>query len=322
MTPDHPIHERPPTPAPPPGPAAAAFAPGEYALLDAGDGRRLERFGGVVVDRPAPAADFPRAAPAETWRAADLRYDDGAWTGAPPSDWRVRWDGLAFRLRPAAGGQVGLFPEQVPAWNLLRRAGAARVLVLFAHAGASTLAAAGAVGAVEVVHVDSARTAVEAARENAVLSGLGGSPEAPGALDGGGGAGAVGAGCGVRTRWLVEDATRFVERAVRRGERYDAIALDPPSFGRAPGGRIWKIGRDLPTLLRHSAGLLSEEAGLLLVSAHTPGLDGAALRGMVIEARRAAGRSGGRVDCAAWRLTPTSGGVALPAGACAWWHGG
>ncbi|HXG26550.1 MAG TPA: class I SAM-dependent methyltransferase, partial [Candidatus Binatia bacterium] len=214
---------------------AARGEPGGYELLDAGDGRRLERFGRRVVDRPAPAAlearrDF------HAWRASDLRFDPGrGWTAAgkpvePAGDepWVLVVDGLRLELRPTDSGGLGLYPEHAAnlAWvaDRVRERVAARsatgeardagsvdppaVLHLFAHTGLLTLAAARAGAA--VAHVDAARGAVEWARRNAALSGLEDRP----------------------VRWLVDDAAAFVAREARRGRRYDGIVLDPPSFGR------------------------------------------------------------------------------------------
>lgn len=242
------------------------------ALLDAGDGRRLERFGPRIVDRPAPVAIGRRERP-EAWSAADLRYDGGrGWTGSAGLEpWLVEIEGLTLELRPTTAGGLGLFPEQLPnlAWLADRiRArvasghGQPEVLNLFAHTGLLTLAAAHAGAA--VVHVDAARAAVAWARRNADLSGLGERP----------------------IRWLVDDAVAFVAREERRGRRYDGLVLDPPSFGRS-GAHRWRLLDDLPALLEGCRAILASDAFVLL-TAHTTGIAG---HDLVDVARQALGGS-------------------------------
>jgi 23S rRNA (cytosine1962-C5)-methyltransferase len=243
-----------------------------YELLDAGDGRRLERFGPRVVDRPAPAASGPRHGDYFTWRRADLRFEPGrGWFGTPEAHvpWPVEIDGLALELRPTASGGVGVYPEHAMnlAWVAEQVAAVASasegadgplVLNLFAHTGLLSLGAARAGAA--VAHVDASKSAVDLARRNAALSGL----------------------AQRQIRWLVDDATGFVAREARRGRRYDGIVLDPPSFGRA-GRRQWRLADALPALLARCRDVAAEGAFVLL-TAHTTGLDGSSLRGMVQEA--------------------------------------
>ncbi|HET9853178.1 MAG TPA: class I SAM-dependent methyltransferase [Candidatus Limnocylindrales bacterium] len=244
----------------------------DYDLLDAGDGRRLERFGERVVDRPAPAATGTRLGDFFAWRRADLRFDPGGeWIGAPAAlePWPVAIDGLTLELRPTASGGLGIYPEHAAnlAWVTARvrdrvaaaaRGEAPQVLNLFAHTGLVTLAAARAGAA--VAHVDASNGAVDWARRNASLSGLDDRP----------------------VRWLVDDAGAFVAREARRGRRYDGVVLDPPSFGRA-GRRQWKLAAELPTLLAACRSVAADDAFVLLTS-HTTGLDGAALLGALREA--------------------------------------
>lgn len=262
------------SPAPGPDPAG-------YALLDAGDGRRLEWFGARLVDRPAPAALVPRRDPG-LWREADLRFDaDRGWSGASPRDaWTVVLQGLVLELRPTASGGLGLYPEHLANLEWLEGRTRERVdaggdasgrpaplmLNLFAHTGLATLAAARA-GA-SVTHVDAARSAVAWGRRNAALSALADRP----------------------IRWLVDDALSFVEREGRRGRRYDIIVLDPPSLGRS-GRRTWRLSDDLPGLLGACAAISAGDAALLL-TAHTTGLREADLRAVVTGAfsRRGARR--------------------------------
>lgn len=243
-----------------------------YELIDAGVRRRLERFGPVTIDRPAPGADGFRLAPGR-WGGADLRFDPGTgWSGPawPAEPWPVPVDGLTMELRPTASGGVGLYPEHAANLDWLRAQVAARVadpragrggdpaqgspavLNLFAHTGLATLALARAGAA--VAHVDGARSAVAWARRNAELSGLGDLP----------------------IRWLVDDAAAFVAREARRDRRYDGIVLDPPAFGRA-GGREWRLEEELPDLLAACREVAQDDAFVLL-TAHTEGFDGEALR--------------------------------------------
>jgi 23S rRNA (cytosine1962-C5)-methyltransferase len=223
-----------------------------WELIDAGDGRRLERFGGRIVDRPAPTATERRRAPASTWSDADLVYDrDRGWHGADLEAWAVDLDGLRLELRPTEAGQVGLYPEHRAHWPWLRDHLAGRsapaVLHLFAATGASTLALASA-GA-RVTHVDASRPAVAWARRNAELSGLAAAP----------------------IRWMVDDALDFVRREGRRRRRYTGIVLDPPSYGHGPGGRRWALVEALPELLDAIANVAESEAFVLL-TAHSTGL--------------------------------------------------
>jgi 23S rRNA (cytosine1962-C5)-methyltransferase len=224
-----------------------------YTLIDAGDGRRLERFESRVVDRPAPSvAETPTRAGSETWSAVDLRFDrDHGWTGDDQGPWRMAIDGLTLELRPTAAGQLGLFPEHALAWPWLRDRLAERsgpeVLHLFAYTGATTLALAAA-GA-QVTHVDASRPAVAWARRNAELSGLAERP----------------------IRWIVDDAVAYVRREERRGRRYAGIILDPPTFGHGPAGTRWALDDALPVLLAACAGVAAPDAFVLL-TAHAPEL--------------------------------------------------
>lgn len=227
-----------------------------YELIDFGAGRKLERIGGRLLDRPCPpAVNVARAlAP---WPPVDARFEAdriarGRWVGvAPPAGWECEIGSIVLSLRQGEFGHVGVFPEQAPLWSALSvdlgNATGAKVLSLFAYTGGATLAAAAA-GA-EVVHVDSSKSAVDWARRNAERSGL---SEAP-------------------IRWIVDDAAAFVAREIRRGRRYDAIVLDPPSYGAGGKGRRWSIDSDLPALLDDCRTLTGPTPRRIVLSCHSPG---------------------------------------------------
>ena len=268
----------------------------QYELLDFGGGRRLERFGDVTLDRPCPTAEHIRPADPAAWEKADARFDrtaadEGTWTSHRelPQRWTIAHSPLVLEVRPTAFGQVGLFPEQAQNWDWIagqvRKApplqwgGCSvaqspgpvlspplRVLNLFAYTGASTLAAAAA-GA-EVTHVDAARNMVAWARRNAASSGLAGAP----------------------VRWLVEDAAKFVRRELRRGNRYDAVILDPPSYGHGPHGEVWRLSQHLARLLELCGRLTGPERQFMLLTCHTPGFSASRLRELAVEALGESGR--------------------------------
>lgn len=234
-----------------------------YELIDVGGGARLERFGERIVDRPHPAALGSRGDP-DAWRRADLRFDrDGGWTGASSAmaPWPIGVAGITLELRPTEAGQLGLFPEHLAMLPWLIDQGRSReglasptahrpsVLHLFAYTGLATLALASAGAA--VTHVDASRPSVGWARENAARSGLEDRP----------------------IRWIVDDATAFVHRELRRDRRYDGLILDPPSYGHGPAGQAWRMDRDLAGLLAAAVRLVSA-AGFVLLTAHSPGFDG------------------------------------------------
>ena len=232
------------------------FAPQHYELIDFGDGEKLERFAGKIVRRVCPTAyDWAKADPAN-W-ASDLRYQldpkssaRGAWRDNPnTSDWTLPFASLKLQLKPTPYGHLGIFPEQAVNWKWFLNSPndfrGAKVLNLFAYTGATSLVLA-SLGA-NVVHVDSAKSVVAWARENAALSGL---KEAP-------------------IRWIVEDAVKFVSREIKRGNRYDLMIADPPSFGHGPKKQSWKYERDIEPLVESLAELKSENFKGLLLSGHT-----------------------------------------------------
>ena len=233
----------------------------DYELLDSGDGRKLERFGKYVLARPCSQALWrPARSPAD-WSRADAAFDreDGnRWHGRSnlPKDWQIETAGMRFKLGGTDFGHLGIFPEQRAQWTWIREkvrrkkeeGRSIRVLNLFAYSGGSTLAAA--LGGAEVCHLDASKGMVEWARENARLNGLAERP----------------------IRWIVDDAHKFMRREIRRGRKYEAIILDPPTFGRGAGGEMYKIERDLQETLGLVRDLLSDRPAFVLFSSHTPGL--------------------------------------------------
>ena len=240
----------------------------DYQVLDTGDGEKLERWKDVILRRPDPQVIWPKAAP-ELWAQADAHYTrsetgGGNWSffRTLPERWVVTLGELKFYVRPTGFKHTGLFPEQAVNWDwmsgLIRNANRPiRVLNLFAYTGGATVACA-ASGA-EVVHVDAAKGMVAWAKDNAAASGLG---EAP-------------------IRYIVDDCVKFVKRELRRGNRYDGIVMDPPSYGRGPTGELWKIEDDLYPLVADCAQLLSDEPAFFLVNSYTTGLAASVLKNIL-----------------------------------------
>lgn len=267
----------------------------DYEILDAGGGEKLERWGNVTLLRPDPQAVWPLRSNA----AAQARYirsatGGGHWEYAQelPESWQVRYKDLTFLVRPTGFKHTGLFPEQATNWDwmraLLRERANARVLNLFAYTGAATCALLKA-GA-NVTHVDAAKSINAWAKQNVALSGLSDAP----------------------VRYLADDAMKFVQREARRGSRYDAILMDPPSYGRGPGGELWKIEQDLYPLVEAAAGLLSDAPVFFLINSYTTGLAPTVLKNVlktVLHARRA------KITCGEVGLPIRAGGLVLPCGA-------
>ena len=263
-----------------PGPALAPTAEvlrtrawPDYALLDSGAGKKLERYGRFTAVRPEPQCLWRPRLPAEAWARADAVFDPsdeedaGHWRfdhGRPPETWPLGWGPAKFNARFTAFRHLAFFPEQAANWAWLeaavRRAPEPpRILNLFGYTGVASLvcAAAGA----SVTHVDASKKAIGWARENAGLSGLADKP----------------------VRWLCEDARRYIQREVRRGSRYEGIILDPPKYGRGPDGEVWRLHEDLPELVRLCAELLSDKAQFLLLNAYAARISGLSLAHMLRE---------------------------------------
>ena len=276
----------------------------DYEVLDTSDGEKLERWGKYYLVRPDPQVIWFTSKEDRRWRDFDARYarsnsGGGQWSrNRLPERWQIRYRELTFNVKPMNFKHTGVFPEQAANWDFIdaqiRSAGRRiNVLNLFAYTGGATLAAAAA-GA-SVCHVDAAKGMVAWAKENATSSGL---SEAP-------------------IRWIVDDCAKFVEREIKRGRRYDAVIMDPPSYGRGPSGEIWKLEKDLYPFVKLVAGVLSDEPLFFIINSYTTGLAPSVLTCLlktVIEPR-----FGGHTESDELGLPVTDSGLVLPCGATGRW---
>ena len=276
----------------------------DYELIDCGSGEKLERWGDHLLVRPDPQAIWNTPRNHRGWRENAGRYarsatGGGAWQNrSMPEQWTVSYRDLTFHVKPMNFKHTGLFPEQAVNWDWAREkiASAGRpvsVLNLFAYTGAATVACAKA-GA-SVCHVDAARGMVQWARENAKLSGLETAP----------------------VRWIVDDCAKFVQREIRRGRRYDAVIMDPPSYGRGPTGEVWKLEDDLYPFVELVSGVLSDDPLFLILNSYTTGLAPSVLT-YVLETL-VSRRFGGRTESAELGLPVSESGLFLPCGATGRW---
>ena len=244
----------------------------EYALLDSGNGRKLERFGEYVTDRPCAQAVWRPRLDARSWDMADAHFtreDNRGWTfrRQMPREWLCSLGGVVFIVGPTDFGHIGVFPEHLLGWRWMReRVAAAKsrpnILNLFAYSGGATLALAKA--GCEVCHLDASKKTVDWAHRNAQANGL---EDAP-------------------IRWIVDDVNKFMQRELRRGRRYDGIVLDPPSFGRGTSQEIFKIDNCLLELLDNCWRLLSDTPLFVFLSCHTPGYTPIVLGHLVAQTAR------------------------------------
>ena len=276
----------------------------DYELLDCGDGEKLERWGRHILVRPDPQAIWEAPRRSSAWQNPDARYlrsntGGGHWERRKlPEQWTVQYGELTFNVKPMNFKHTGLFPEQAVNWDFvmekIRRAGRPiQVLNLFAYTGGATVACAAA-GA-SVCHVDAAKGMVAWAKENARSSGLADAP----------------------IRWIVDDCAKFVEREIRRGRRYDAIIMDPPSYGRGPSGEVWKLEQNLYPFVKLCAGVLSDDPLFVILNSYTTGLAPSVL-GYILNLL-VSGTYGGHTECAELGLPVTETGMALPCGATGRW---
>ena len=279
----------------------------DYEVIDCSNGEKLERWGSYLLIRPDPQIIWDTPRTHRGWKKCSGHYHRSSRGGGQweffdlPQQWSIGYGPLTFNLKPFSFKHTGLFPEQAANWDwfgqLIREAGRpVRVLNLFAYTGGATLAAAAA-GA-NVTHVDASKGMVGWAKENARSSGLENAP----------------------IRWLVDDCMKFAEREIRRGSKYDAIIMDPPSYGRGPKGEIWKIEDAIHPLVKECAKLLSDEPLFFLINSYTTGLAPAVLSYMLsLEVKK---KFGGKVEAGELGLPVTESGLALPCGASGrWWKG-
>lgn len=279
----------------------------DYELLDCSEGERLERWGKVILIRPDPQVIWNTPKEHPMWKHADARYVRSSQGGGHweyrrelPEFWKINYKDLTFKISPTGFKHTGLFPEQAVNWDMMRekiKAAKAegrevRVLNLFAYTGGATVAAASA-GA-SVCHVDAAKGMVHWARENAELSSLNEKP----------------------IRWIVDDCKKFVEREIRRGSKYDAVILDPPSYGRGPGGEIWKLEEHVFELVSLVSEVLTEEPLFVLLNSYTTGLSASTMAYVLGSAMK---KFGGKVEAEEIGLPVTQSGMALPCGSSAIW---
>ena len=278
----------------------------DYEVLDCSGGEKLERWGDYILVRPDPQVIWNTPHSNEGWKHKNGHYHrskkgGGEWEFFDlPKQWQIHYRELTFNLKPFSFKHTGLFPEQATNWDWfsekIRTARAkgrpVKVLNLFAYTGGATLAAAAA-GA-SVTHVDASRGMVNWAKENAASSGLSDAP----------------------IRWLVDDCVKFVEREIRRGNKYDGIIMDPPSYGRGPKGEIWKIEEKIHSFISLCTQILADEPLFFLVNSYTTGLAPAVLTYMIATELE---KWGGHVDSQEVGLPVTESGLVLPCGAAGRW---
>ncbi len=278
----------------------------DYECLDAGNGEKLERWGNIVLRRPEPQAMWPIEMD-KTWNDVSgiyYRFKDGGghweFRDKLPEYWTVNYKDLKFKVSPTNFKHTGLFPEQATNWDFMmdkiRDANRPiRVLNLFAYTGAATMACSKA-GAELVVHVDSAKGMVSWAKENMHL-------------------------CGLQNnyiRFIVDDCLKFVEREIRRGNKYDAIVMDPPSYGRGPNGEVWKLENNLEYLVKKCSELLSDEPLFFLINAYTTGISSTVLYNIL--KLTVGAKYSGKIDNGEVGLQVRKNGLVLPCGIYGRWQ--
>ena len=277
----------------------------DYELIDASDGERLERWKDIILIRPDPQVMWHGDRKNPLWRNAHAKYHrsnsgGGHWVMLKkvPSVWNVDFKDLTFRLKPMDFKHTGLFPEQAVNWELMsdcikKAERPVKVLNLFAYTGGATVACLKA-GA-SVTHVDASKGMVSWAKENAVVSGVGDRP----------------------VRWLVDDCLKFIAREIRRGNKYDGIVMDPPSYGRGPNGEVWKIEQQLDELLYQTAQILSDDAIFFLLNSYSGGISPTIINYMVKNI--VIGKRKGEVTTDEIGLKITDRDIALPCGCTTLW---
>lgn len=274
----------------------------EYTVLDAGEGMKLENWGGYILARPDPQVIWEKSRP-QLWETAHAVYHRSSTGGGRweykkplPERWEIGYEGLRFYVRPTGFKHTGLFPEQSANWQFMMDvlSGGEEVLNLFAYTGGATMAAAKA-GA-RLTHVDAARSMVAWAKENAALCGLEKTP----------------------IRYLVDDCMKFVLREQRRGRKYDGIIMDPPSYGRGSGGQVWRAEDNLFSLVKECAKLLSDTPKFFIINSYTTGLSAVVTQNMLqlcVAAER-----GGNIQADSLVLPILGQNICLPCGTTARWR--
>ena len=279
----------------------------DYEVIDCSNGEKLERWGDYLLVRPDPQVIWDTPKTERGWRKMNGHYHRSSKGGGEweffnlPEEWSIHYGELTFRLKPFSFKHTGLFPEQAVNWDwfsgIIRSSKRPlKVLNLFAYTGGATLSAAKA-GA-NVTHVDASKGMVSWAKENAAASGLSDAP----------------------IRWLVDDCVKFVEREIRRGNTYDGIIMDPPSYGRGPKGEIWKIEESIFPFVKLCSQLLSKDARFFLINSYTTGLQPAVLSYMM--QLTITPILGGRVEADEIGLPVAENGLILPCGASGRWSSG
>ena len=278
----------------------------DYMILDASCGEKLESWGGVTLIRPDPQIIWRSEKTSELWQSADAHYHrsskgGGEWEYRKKlrDSWTISYSGLKFIIRPTGFKHTGLFPEQAVNWDFLSgviksAVRPVKVLNLFAYTGGATLACAMAGAA--VTHVDASKGMVQWARENAQISGLSQKP----------------------IRWLVDDCEKFVNREIRRGSKYDIIVMDPPSYGRGPGGEVWKLEECVYDLVKLCSNVLSDNALCFMLNSYTAGLSPSVMA--YILGDLLVPRFAGKVFADEIGLKVQSSGFSLPCGSTAIWQ--
>ncbi len=278
----------------------------DYELIDTSDGERLERWGDIVLIRPDPQIIWSSGKHNPLWKNANARYvrsnsGGGAWEAykSMPEVWKIHWHDLTFKLRTMGFKHTGIFPEQAVNWEFAagKIANAGRrlnVLNLFGYTGAATLACMKAGAA--VTHVDASKGMVQFAKENAEASGVADLP----------------------VRWLVDDCMKFVQREQRRGNKYDGIIMDPPSYGRGPNGEVWKLEEQIYSLVETCLPIISDDAEFFILNSYTTGLSPAVMEyllGLLIKSKL-----GGKISSDEIGLRVTESKLILPCGSTAIWE--
>ena len=261
-----------------------------YELLDSGEGRRLEKFGDYILDRPDPQIIWQKSLPLEKWQEANAKFDQEWNNKNVPERWQIEHNGLKFWLKLSPFKHVGIFPEHIDQWQLVTKP--INLLNLFAYTGVATMFAAKA-GA-SVTHVDASKPAITWANENRELNNMQDYP----------------------IRWIVDDALKFTEREAKRGVKYDAIIMDPPVYGHGPQGKIWEFNRDFPKLLENCKQILSDTPSFVLVNTYAISSSSITLANALHDHF---GKLGGKIENGELTLKETSGGRLLSTGIWARW---